>query len=119
MASNLYQNDAYKSNPALNQNYFNTPMQTMTSSMTGPGGIAKWSESVARNSARTEKNLEGLRGLMNSDLPPGTMKESSLKMRQERPGGMLNSERSHEEREMDLLERDKSSESLKKLIRNN
>ena len=29
----------------------------------------------------------------------------------------LNSDRGHEEREMDLLERDKSTESLKKLIK--
>ena len=112
MASNLYHNDAYKSNPALNQNYFNTPMPTMASSIAGPS-IIKWSESIAKISEKTERNLEGLRGLMNSDIPPGA-RERSMTLKAH---GMLNSERGHEEREMDLLDRDKSTESLKKLIK--
>lgn len=69
----LYEN--YKSNPALNYNYF-TPVQTMASSVGGPG-LIKWSDSIAKISQRTEKNLEGLRGLMNSDLPAGRERSMS------------------------------------------
>lgn len=89
-------------------------MPTMASSIAGPS-IIKWSESIAEISEKTDKNLEGLQGLMNTDIPPVTRERSSTS----KEPGKLNSERGHDEREIDLLDREKSTESLKKLIKQN
>lgn len=83
-------------------------------SSAGPSGLIKWSDSIAKISQRTERNLEGLRGLMNSDLPAARDRSMTEKERR-----TLSSERGHDEREMDLLDREKSAESLKKLIKQN
>ena len=86
---------------------------TMASSMKTTGGLLKWSESIAKISQQTEKNLAGVQGLMNSD---DDMRDRSMTQRDPK---QLSSERRHEEREMDLMERERSTDSLKKIIQKN